>query len=79
MREFELNREPYELDTMELVGEIRKVANQVVFRGAWRGTGRGPDLNMEVSVLIAMRDAMFFDVEYFWDNPEAFDAAGLPE
>jgi ketosteroid isomerase-like protein len=79
MRELELLREPYERDTLELVGEARGIANRLVCRGARRGTGQGPDLNMEFSVIAAWRDGAIFDMEYFWDHGEALEAAGLSE
>ena len=79
MRELELLREPYERDTLELVGQAREVANRLVLRAAWRGTGQGPDLNMEFSVIVAQREGAIFDMEYFWDHAQALEAVGLTE
>jgi hypothetical protein len=79
MRELVSLRDAYEVETLAPVGEPREIANHVVFRAVWRGTGQGPDLNMEFSVIVTVRDGTIFGLEYLWDHTEALRAAGLSE
>jgi ketosteroid isomerase-like protein len=53
--------------------------DRVVVRQSWQGKGRGPDMDMEFTVVFTLRDARIFLLEYFWDHAEALKAVGLAE
>jgi ketosteroid isomerase-like protein len=72
-------RETYDADTMEPIGDFIEVGERVVVRHLWQGTGKGPDLKMEMSIIYTMRKHKVFLMEYFWDHAEALDSLGLRE
>jgi hypothetical protein len=63
----------------EIVGEPLAAGDRVIVRWNWHGTGRGPQSDMEWTVIFSTRNGRIFGVEYFWHYPEALDAAGLQE
>jgi hypothetical protein len=48
-------------------------------RHRWHGTGRGPDLDVEFTVIYAIRRGTILFMEYFWDHTEALETLGLPK
>jgi ketosteroid isomerase-like protein len=48
-------------------------------RTIWRGSGHGPDLNMEMTIVFTLRKGRIFLLESFWDHAEALEAMGLSE
>jgi ketosteroid isomerase-like protein len=78
IRQFELNREAWEADAMEPT-DVIDVADRVVLRLVWRGVGRGPDSNLEFTVIVTMRKGKIFLLELFWNHAEALEALGLSE
>ena len=78
MRAFEDLRGAWESDTLENVRLI-DAGDRVVGRSTWRGIGRGPDLNMDHTVIATLRKGKIFLMEYFWDHTEALEAVGLSE
>jgi ketosteroid isomerase-like protein len=50
---------------------------RVVVRDAWRGTGQGPDADMEFTRVFTLRERKIIDVDIFWDHAEALEAVGL--
>jgi len=55
------------------------MGDRVVARQAWHGVGRGPDLNMDQTVVFTLRNGKIFLSEYFWQYAEALEALGLSE
>jgi hypothetical protein len=47
-----------------------------VVRLTWRGTGQGPNMNMQ---LLTLRKGKIFIIENFWDHAKALEAIGLTE
>jgi ketosteroid isomerase-like protein len=47
MRQWEQQRETWDADIVEPIGDFFDAADRVVVRQAWRGAGHGPGLNME--------------------------------
>jgi ketosteroid isomerase-like protein len=78
MRAFETLRGAWDSDTLENVRLI-DAGDRVVGRQTWRGIGRGPELNMDQTVIITLRKRKIFLMEYFWDHAEALEAVGLSE
>ena len=79
MRSFEQLRETWDADTLDIEGDIRAVADRVIGRMVWRGVGHGPDLDMQTTQILTIRDGTIFGMESFWDHSEALEAAGLRE
>ena len=77
MREFELAREGWQDDTLEPIGDFIDAGDRVVARYVWRGAGRGPDTEMELSSVWTLRRQRICFMEMFRDHAEALEAAGL--
>jgi hypothetical protein len=79
MREWEQLRETFDADALSPIGDIVDAGGRVVVRFIWRGAGRGPEANLEMTDVYTMRKGKFFFVEFFWDHAEALEAVGLSE
>jgi len=53
--------------------------DRVVVRDVWRGTGQGPDADMEFTRVVTVRERKIVGIDIFWDHAEALEAAGLSE
>jgi len=76
---FEQAREVWDADTLEPIGDFIDAADRVVVRYAWRGAGRGPDSNMEMTNVVTVRRRRIFYQEIFRDHAEALETLGLSE
>ena len=79
MRFYQQLRETFDADTVELTGDFSHAADRVVARWVWHGQGHGPEANLDVTTIYAVRNAKVREVEFFWDHDEALEAAGLSE
>ena len=80
MRQFIQMRETLDDDALEVLAPgFRPVADRVVARFAWKGVGRGPTMNMEMTLIYTIRKRRIYEVEFFWDHAEALEAVGLSE
>jgi ketosteroid isomerase-like protein len=78
MRLFEGLREPWEADTLEPTSLI-DAGDRVVARQTWQAVGRGPDMDMEMTVVFTLRGGKIFLMEYFWDYRAALEALELSQ
>jgi ketosteroid isomerase-like protein len=78
MREFEQLRETWDADTTEEISVI-DVGDRVAVRFIWRGSGRGPEANVELTAIHTVRKGSILAAEYFLDYAEALEAMGLSE
>jgi ketosteroid isomerase-like protein len=72
-------RETWDADTSEPISDFIDAADHVVVRYIWRGTGHGPDANLELTIVFSVRKGKIFYIEFFWDHAEALEAVGLSE
>jgi ketosteroid isomerase-like protein len=79
MRQWERQREPFEVDTVEPTTDFIAAGDRVVVRIAWSATGQGPDLSLELTCVYTVRKGKIFMMENFWDHAEALKAVGLSE
>ena len=79
MRHWEQQREAFDADTVEPISDFIDTADHVLVRFVWRGTGYGPESNMEVTQVITVRKGRVFLLEHFWNHAEALEAVGLSE
>jgi ketosteroid isomerase-like protein len=79
MRQWEDQRETWDADAVEVIGDYVDTADHVVVRGTWRGAGHGPDANFEFTAVFTVRQGKIFGIEFFWDHAEALEAVGLSE
>jgi len=78
-RQQEQLRETWDGDILEPIGDFIDTGDRVLVRLTWRGTGHGPELNMELTGVFTVRDARICGLEFFQDHAEALEAAGLSE
>jgi hypothetical protein len=50
-----------------------------IVRAIWRTAGRGPDSNIEFTLVFMLRRRRIFLLEYFWDHAETLELLGLSE
>ena len=79
MGQWEQLREAWDADVLEPVGDFIDADDRVVVSFIWRGTGHGPDANMNVTGVYTVRDGRISGWELFWDRAEALEAVGLRE
>jgi ketosteroid isomerase-like protein len=79
MRQWEQQRDTWDTDELILVDHSHDVGDLVAFRFIWRGTGRGPGAEMDLSCVATMRKGRIFYQEFFWDYAEALETLGLSE
>jgi ketosteroid isomerase-like protein len=79
MRQFEQLRQTFAADTWEWISEFVHAADRVAVRVIWRGAGSGPDANLEMTDVFAVRQGQIFGLDCFWDHAEALEALGLSE
>jgi ketosteroid isomerase-like protein len=71
--------EAWDSDAIVPVGDYIDAGDQVVLRYIWRGVGRGPELNMELTCIYTFREDTIIGFEFFWDHAEALKAVGFEE
>jgi ketosteroid isomerase-like protein len=71
-------RSAFDEDVVE-ASDFMSIANYVVVRMTWHGTGSGPGVDMDVTGTYAVRNGRVFAQEFFWDHAEALKAVGLSE
>ena len=79
MRQWERNRESWDADTFEAVGDPIDAGDRVVVRLMWTGVGRGPRTQLEFTAVYTVRKGKVSYQESFWDHAEALEAVGLSE
>jgi ketosteroid isomerase-like protein len=79
LRQWQQQREAFDEDVLVPIGDFIDAGDRVVVRFVWRGAGRGPDTDLEMTQVVTMRKGKIFYREYFWDHAEALEAAGLEE
>ena len=79
IRQWERQREAFDTQTLEAISDFVQVGDRVVVRLLWRGTGHGPEANLDVTSLSTVRNGKLVTIDFFWDHAEALEAAGLSE
>ena len=79
MQQLSEARGAFDEDWAEIVGDPLSAGDRVIVRVNWHGTGRGPQSDMEWTLIFRIRNGRILEVEYFWDYADAVEAAGLSE
>jgi ketosteroid isomerase-like protein len=79
MRQIEQMRETWEADALQPISDFIDAADRVVVRFIWRGSGYGPEADLEVTGVYTVRKQTVSYQEFFWDHEEALEAVGLSE
>jgi len=70
-------REAWDIDAFEVTSDFIDAGDRVVVRFIWRGEGHGPQMNLEMTDVLTLRNGRIRGHEFFWDHAEALEAAGL--
>jgi ketosteroid isomerase-like protein len=79
MRQIGQMRATWEGDTIEPISDFIDAADRVVVRFTWRGAGRGPEANIEVTSINTVRKGRIFEIEFFWNHADALEVLGLSD
>lgn len=79
LRQVRQLRASWDSDTIVPLCDLVDAGDQVVLRLSWRGVGRGPESNMEMTCIYTVRENAIVAFEYFWNHTEALKAVGLEE
>jgi ketosteroid isomerase-like protein len=79
MRQLKQMRETFDADSFELLSDFIDAADRVLVRFIWRGMGRGPESNVELTGVYTLRRGRVVSIEFFWDHAEALETLGLSE
>ena len=79
IRFWEQQRETWDADALELIGDFIHAADRVAVRFIWHGAGHGPEWNLELTGVYTVRNGKIRTAEFFRDHAEALEAVGLSE
>ena len=79
MRQWKQQRQAFNADALEVIGNYIDVGDRVAVRLIWRGTGAGPQADIELTALFTVRNGAVLGTEFFWGHCEALKAVGLEE
>ena len=79
MRQFEQLNATWETQSADPIGGFIDAADRIVVRFIWRGAGRGPDANLDLTTVFTVRKCRILSLEFFWDHAEALATLGLSE
>jgi uncharacterized protein len=79
LRQVRHQRETWDADTADPVGDFAEAADCVVVRFAWRGRGHGPEFSLEATCVYTVREKTITAFEFFRNHAEALEAAELSE
>ena len=70
----DLGRDPF-----ESISDFIDAGDRVAVRLIRHGAGHGPESNIELTGVYAVRKGRVFAIEFFWDHAEALEALGPSE
>jgi hypothetical protein len=79
MRQWDQQREVWNADDVETIGDYIEDRDRVIARFLWRGAGHGPEAGFDMTCINTVRNGKIILQEYFFDHAEALEAAGLSE
>jgi ketosteroid isomerase-like protein len=77
MRQWEQQREVWDADDLEAIGEFIEDRGRVIVRFIWHAAGKGPEAGFEMTGIATVRKGKVILQEFFWDHAQALEAAGL--
>ena len=77
MRQFEQLRETFDATSVRPISDFIDAGDRVVVRLAYHGEGHGPEINLEMTQVITVRNGKILYREYFLDHAEALETLGL--
>jgi ketosteroid isomerase-like protein len=79
VRQFEQLRETWDADAVEPISDFIEAGDRVLVRMIYRGIGRGPQADLEMTQVVTVRKSRIVYREYFWNHAEALETLGLSE
>jgi ketosteroid isomerase-like protein len=79
MRFHEQLRDTWDVNTVVQVSDFIDAGDRVAVRYIWSGAGHGPDLDMELTLVFALREGRITHQQFFWDHADALEALGATE
>jgi ketosteroid isomerase-like protein len=79
MRQWEQLRATFDADAIELISDFIDSGDRVAVRLTWRGAGKRPELNMEMTNVLTVRNGRIVGLEYFRDHTTTLATMGMEE
>jgi ketosteroid isomerase-like protein len=79
MRQWEQQREGWDAEALEPIGDFIDAGDRVAIRFIWHAAGHGPEAGFEMTGVNTLRDGRVVSQEFFWDHADALEAFGLSE
>jgi ketosteroid isomerase-like protein len=79
MRQWEQQREIWDAEDLEQIGDFVAAGDRVVVRFIWHAAGHGPEAGFEMTGINTVRKGRIVLQEFFWDHAEALEALGVSE
>src|SRR4051794_11918199 len=77
VRQTENVRDTWDANALDSISDFGPAGGRVVVRLNWRGTGHGPELQMELTCVYTVREEKMLGLELFWDHAKALATLGL--
>jgi hypothetical protein len=65
IRQWKKQREAFNADAIEVIGDYVAIGDRVAVRVIWRGVGSGPEANIELTAVFTVRNGLVFATEFF--------------
>jgi ketosteroid isomerase-like protein len=79
MRQWKQVRETWDADAFTPTSDFIDVGDRVAVRQIWRGTGRGPQVDVEQTHVFTVHKGRIIALDLFWDHGDALETMGLSE
>jgi ketosteroid isomerase-like protein len=79
MRQWEQQREIWDAEALEPIGDYIHTGDRVAVRFIWHAAGHGPEAGFEMTSIHTVRKEKIVLQEFFWDHADALEAIGLSE
>jgi DnaK suppressor protein len=79
MRQWQQQREAWDVDAVESIGGYIEAGDRVAVRQIWHRAGQGPEAGLEMTNVVTVRGGVAVEQAFFWDHAQALEALGLHE
>ena len=79
IRSWERQREALGEQTLVSISDLVHAGDRVLVTQRWQGAGRGPEMSLETTVVVTIRNGKMTALDFFRDRVDALESVGLEE